>query len=56
MVSRKQHLKRILALVIDGKKVAKCAQQSWQASSSPSNLDNSDRDHNNSINIIESQP
>ena len=56
MVSRKQHLKRISALAADGKRVAKRARQSRQASSSPSNLDNSNGDHNNSINIIESQP
>ena len=41
-----------LVLVIDGKRVAKCARQSQQANSSFSNLDNSN--HNNLINIIES--
>lgn len=56
MVSRKQHLKRISAQGTDGKRVAKRARQSRQASPSPSNLDNSDGDHNNLINIIESRP
>lgn len=53
MILCKYHLKRILALAPDDKRVAKHARESQKASFSSFNLDNSN--HNNSINIIKSQ-